>query len=90
METMTVKQAFKKLQASETLSRSLYNSMFDINFINDKKTVDEVEFTVSGTHSLKEICKELSELFSNFCKENKLPTKSVTSITYVGRDPYYG
>lgn len=85
---MTVKQAFKKLQSEKSfLCRTPYNAMFDINFLNDSKMEDEVQFTITGTRSLNEICNELSELFSEFCKENNFKNNTVTSITYVGQDP---
>lgn len=87
---MTINQAWKAVQTEgAALTNSIYNGMFDIDFINGEGCTDEVQFTVTGEKTLEEVCKELHELFQDFCKENNLSEKSVTSITYLGRDPYY-
>lgn len=76
---MTIKQAFSSLQWD--VKGTVYRPTFDINFMNCDGECDETQFTVSG--SFKTAIKELTDFFSDFCKENGCRTTSVTSITLV-------
>lgn len=75
---MTIKEAYKKLRAE--IRGSIYAIVFDIDFTNSEGEVDETQFTAS---CFKNAEKELSKLFSDFCKENGYKKDSVLSITWV-------
>lgn len=54
----------------------------DICFLDSDGNVDETEFTVKG-FCTKAGNKELSDLFSDFCKENGFVRNKVISVTIV-------
>lgn len=78
---MTIQQAWKKGIGYEGKKLS-YRPTFDINFINADGEADETQFT-SSSNGWRQIPYELTELFTQFCKENNHPTDTVTSITWV-------
>lgn len=49
-----------------------------IDFINSEDKEDQTEFSIQAFDA-----EELSELFADFCKENKFQGDSVTCITVV-------
>lgn len=49
-----------------------------VEFINNKKTEDAVSFDIEKFN-----IKELTELFSEFCKKNKFANDTVTSVSIV-------
>lgn len=50
----------------------------DVGFIDDKGREDETQMDINAYDEL-----ELSRLFAVFCKENKFPTNTVTSVVIV-------
>ncbi len=76
---MTVKQCVKeKGWQIESDTEILYRSMdVSIGFENNG-VVDETQFHINVYD-----VNELTELFSEFCKENNVPKNTVTSITVV-------
>jgi hypothetical protein len=67
---MTVKQAAKGVVSN------IGTRTYDIDFINSDGEVDETQFDAKGTE-------ELSEIYSEFCKENGFKSNTVISITDV-------
>lgn len=85
---MTIKKIFKKkkVQCEDIMTKTLYNAMFDIDFINSENIYDETQLTIEGQKTLNEISYLLSDLFNEFCKENGFNPRKVISVTYLGRD----
>lgn len=76
---MTIKKCNWQSEVNGDLKR--WNNV-NVNFINSNGQEDEVQFSIKGAGT-KAGLNELSELFSEFCKENGFKTNTVTGITIV-------
>lgn len=75
---MTIKQCIKNGWKIEKNSGSPYRSMdVNIGFENDG-IEDETQFLINSYD-----VNELTQLYSDFCKENNIPNNTVTYITIV-------
>ena len=75
---MTVKECIKQKGWQQETSTSGSRFMdVDIAFCN-QSMLDETEFTI---HSFD--TNELSKLYEEFCKENKIPKNTVTAVIIV-------
>lgn len=74
---------------NEKLLEKLFlgDAMINIGFVNECDLPSETQFDIHGTHSLKEILNELTELFREFCKENGFSTRKVLYLQYAGKIP---
>lgn len=81
------RDAFNDMLKTENLDRrkKVINAMFHLCF-NDE---DETEFTRTGICSMRDVENELYLLWLGFCRDNKLEPSCLTSIVYLGTDPYY-
>lgn len=78
---MKVKEAMEELR-NEVWPK--YEPMFNIGFLSSEETEDEVQFDIHGTVGYRMACRELEELFHEFCKENGFQDNSVVYITHAG------
>lgn len=74
---------------NEELREKLFleDATVNIGFMNERDMSSETQFDIYGTHPLKEILDELTELFREFCKENGFSTKKVLYLQYAGKIP---
>ena len=74
---------------NEELREKLFlgDAMINIGFVDEHDLHSETQFDIYGTHSLKEILDELTELFRDFCKENGYSTRKVLYLQYAGKIP---
>ena len=79
---MNIQECLKKNGLQMEVDELKRYQMVDIDFINSDGKEDETQFSVSfiGTKAGEE---ELTQLFSDFCKENGFKTNTVQSITVV-------
>lgn len=75
----------KTLSYNEWLDKVwLPGAMYNIGFINNEENEDETQFDIHGTHSMRQAIAELTELFSDFCKENGFSERKVLYVSYAG------
>lgn len=90
---MTIEQAFEQMEQNcGPFNEYSLNPMFDIVFKNNESPLDGLdvtEFTCESGKKREETIEELSELFSDFCKENEFNEDSVETIIFMGPDPFY-
>lgn len=79
---MNIKECIKKNGLQTEVNELKRYQTVDVSFINSDGNEDETEFDVSfmGTKAGED---ELSQLFADFCKENKFKTNTVLSVTVV-------
>ena len=82
---MTVEEYMERHHVDK--NRPIVEVAYDISFWNPEGYLDETEFDFPGTRSFSEFVRELSELFSGFCKENQFPEDTVTEIRCAGDLP---
>lgn len=77
---MTVHECLRKVgwETDCDVLTGARSMVVDINFLNNNKVEDETEFLISAYDA-----NELSELFSNFCKENGFSKNSVLHCVVV-------
>ncbi|MBM6803890.1 hypothetical protein H6B07_14735 [Mediterraneibacter glycyrrhizinilyticus] len=76
---MTIKQFIKKYGwQMECTSKPGKAMSVDIDFVDSEGREDETQMDIKAYDT-----QELSQLFSDFCKENKFPQNTVTYIAVV-------
>lgn len=76
---MNVKQFIRKVGWDILCDMSTPHRYMNVNVVFDNNgETDETQFSIKSFD-----ISELNNLFSNFCKENKLPTNTVINIVVV-------
>lgn len=79
---MTIKECISQNGYQTEISRIKRFSSVDVSFINTEGKDDETQFDVMDVLTESGI-NELSELFDEFCKENKFKNNTVYAVTIV-------
>ena len=80
----TFAEICKSLFASRTISTENGYWIINVEFINSNKRPDETQFDILPAHFDygKGECRDLEELWKEFCKENNFRQNSITNLYF--------